>query len=94
MKSTMQIVARDPEGKILGQQAFEDRFLFSDRRVIVENATNFRIELGPSEEYRSNGVQKVILNARDVGSFRLVEERGSATLELVLERGKVRTVRG
>ena len=89
----MQIVARDPEGKALGQQTYEDRFLFSDRRIIVENGTSFRFELAPSEEYRSGGAQRLTLNARDVGSWRVLEERGAVTLEIVVDRHKVKTAR-
>ncbi len=92
-KRKLQIVARDLEGKALGQQVYEDRFLFSDRRIIVENGANFRFELGASEEYRSGGAQRLILNARDVGSYKLVEERGSVTLEIVVDRKRVRTAR-
>ena len=89
----MQIVARDSDGKPLGQQNYEDRFLFSDRRTIVENGTSFRFELSPSEEYRSGGAQRLVLNARDVASWRVLEERGTVTLEIVVDRHKVRTAR-
>lgn len=93
MKSKFQIVARDPEGKSLGQQVYEDRFVFSDRRIIIENQANFRFELHPSDEYKSNGVQRMFLNARDIGDYKVVEDRGSVTVEIVVDRRKVKTSR-